>query len=128
MGAVRKALAVNETHGQAPAQIRPLQVQDTRQPVAHENVKPIARGVAAPAHEFVEMPATRVTKLRLRLQPNRVAGGEVETEKLRNLVANGFGDKPRHELRVPFQAGSELGENGGSVAARPPCLGCSSAL
>ena len=90
-------------------------MQETRQPVTHENIDPVPRGVAATAHEFVETAAARLTTLRFRLQPHGVAGGEFDAEKPRDFGADGFSDEPRHELRVAFQAEAE-----GGAKSRPP--------
>jgi hypothetical protein len=105
--AVREMFAKAEFHRQTATQIRTLQVQDARQPVAHENVKPITRGIAVPAHKLAEMPVARVTMLRLRGQPCDVAGGKFDIKKARNFGADGIGNNPRHQLRFAFQAGPQ---------------------
>jgi hypothetical protein len=49
-----------------------------------------------------------------------VAVGKFDIEKPRNFVADGFGNEPRHEARVTFQAWTAFGENG---VAELPVLG-----
>src|ERR1035441_3637904 len=61
----RQPMTQVEILRQTLVEVGPLQVQQRRQPVAHEGIKAVARGVAASAHEFAEMTMVRVATLGL---------------------------------------------------------------
>jgi len=85
MDARWQAAAEIEILRQALVEVRPFEIQESGQPVPHEGVKPVARGVAPSAHQFAEMAVVGVAPLRLRVEPIHVARGQRDIQERRDF-------------------------------------------